>query len=58
LIDGKVFPETLFTHCPLIRSLVALILTFGSITVVAVAIFQPPICESLFISMLRWRSRL
>src|SRR5450432_3252172 len=37
LMDGKVLPEALLTHWPLIRSLVALIFTFGSMTVVAVA---------------------
>jgi hypothetical protein len=51
-MDGNVFPEALFTHCPLIRSLVALILTFGSITVVAVAIFNLLLC--LINSTLRW----
>src|ERR1700719_1776649 len=52
LMDGNVFPEALFTHCPLIRSLVAPILTFGSITVVAVAIFNLLLC--LMNSTLRW----
>jgi len=47
LIDGNVFPETLLTHCPLIKSFVALILTFGSMTVVAVAIFQSPVSQNV-----------
>jgi hypothetical protein len=34
---GKVLPDVLLTHWPLMSSLVALILTLGSITVVAVA---------------------
>src|SRR5713226_261703 len=38
LIVGKVFPEVLSTHFPLISNFVGPILTFGSITVVAVAI--------------------
>jgi hypothetical protein len=37
LIVGKVFPEVASTHLLLIKSLVAEISTFGSITVVAVA---------------------
>src|ERR1700686_5335308 len=49
---GKIFPEALFTHCPLISNFVALILTFGSITVVAVAIFNLLLC--LMNSTLRW----
>src|SRR5437016_13064468 len=38
LIVGKVFPDTLSTHFPLISSFVGPILTFDSITAVAVAI--------------------
>src|SRR5712691_4012498 len=40
LIVGNVFREALSTHFPLIRSFVGPILTFRSITVVAVAIFE------------------
>jgi hypothetical protein len=40
LTVGKVFPDTLLTHWLLISNFVALILTFGSITVVAVAILK------------------
>jgi hypothetical protein len=40
LIVGKVFPDTLLTHWLLMSNFVALILTFGSITVVAVAIWK------------------
>src|SRR6267143_1779952 len=40
LIVGNVFPEALSTHFPLIRSFVGPILTFRSITVVAVAILN------------------
>src|SRR6267378_501848 len=40
LIVGKVFPETLSTHFPLISSFVGPILTFRSNTVVAVAILN------------------
>src|SRR6267154_65085 len=40
LIVGNVFPETLSTHFPLISSFVGPILTFRSITVVAVAILN------------------
>src|ERR1700730_7887981 len=40
LIVGNVFPEVLSTHFPLIRSFVGPILTFRSITVVAVAILN------------------
>src|SRR5258707_14302307 len=40
LIVGKVFPDTLLTHWLLMSNFVALILTFGSITVVAVAILK------------------
>src|SRR5882762_4676637 len=39
LIVGKVFPETLSTHFPLISSFVGPILTFDSITAAAVAIW-------------------
>src|SRR5713101_2775662 len=42
LIVGNVLPEVDATHLLLMRSLVALIFTFGSITVVAVAILKPP----------------
>src|SRR6266404_8486901 len=41
LMVGKVLPDALLTHWPLMRSLVALILTLGSIAVVAVAM-KPP----------------
>jgi hypothetical protein len=37
LMVGKVLPDALLTHWPLMKSLVALILTLGSIAVVAVA---------------------
>src|SRR5882757_2343296 len=40
LIVGNVFPEMLSTHFPLIRSFVGPILTFRSITAVAVAILN------------------
>src|ERR1700752_2776701 len=45
LMVGKVLPDVLLTHWPLMRSLVALILTLGSIAVVAVAM-KPPNCGS------------
>jgi hypothetical protein len=38
---GKVLPDALLTHCPLMSSFVALILTVGSNAVVAVAM-KPP----------------
>src|SRR5467141_3982932 len=41
LIVGKVFPEVLLTHFPLISSFVGPILTFDSITLAAVAILHP-----------------
>src|SRR5882762_9169613 len=41
LMVGKVLPEVLLTHWPLMSSLVALILTVGSNAVVAVAM-KPP----------------
>src|SRR6267378_8670826 len=50
LIVGNVFPEALSTHFPLIRSFVGPILTFRSITVVAVAILN----SSLWCSARRW----
>src|SRR5467141_2613663 len=43
LIVGKVFPEVLLTHFPLISSFVGPSLTFDSITLAAVAILHPPI---------------
>src|ERR1700756_960287 len=42
---GKVLPDVPLTHWPLMRSLVALILTLGAIAVVAVAM-KPPNCGS------------
>jgi hypothetical protein len=39
---GKVFPEVASTHLLLISSFVALIFTFGSIALVAVAMQAPP----------------
>jgi hypothetical protein len=41
LMVGKVLPDALLTHWPLMSSLVALILTVGSKAVVAVAM-KPP----------------
>src|SRR6266852_1271268 len=41
LMVGKVLPDALLTHCPLMSSFVALILTVGSNAVVAVAL-KPP----------------
>jgi hypothetical protein len=38
---GKVLPDVLLTHWPLMSNLVALILTLGSIAVVAVAMMPP-----------------